>query len=135
MFKALDVPKLVKKVRVLADLRASMFLNDAEITDLLQDAFTFLHAELVEAHEGYFTAQTEPAEPTNKNELVFPNDLYKVRLVEKYESDSCSYPLSEKTLREVTGVSGLYYDYAYSEPIPYGYVIFTEAPNLSLIHI
>ena len=110
MFASLDIPALISKTRLLSDKRGSTFVTDAEVTNLLQDAFDMLHAELVEAHEGYFTAQTEPAEPTNKNELVFPADLYKVRLVEKYESDSCSYPLRERTLREVSGISGAYVD-------------------------
>ena len=131
MFASLNVPKLTSKVRLLSDKRGSMFVNDAEISSLMQDAFDMLHAELVEAHEGYFTAQTEPAEPTNKNEIVFPDDFYKVRLVEEYESDSCHYPLSEKALREVSGIEGNYFDYStYSSSHPYGYVIFSDRIRL-----
>ena len=88
MFVNLNVPNLITKVRLLSDKRGSDFANDTEITGLLQDTFDQLHAELVEANEGYFTGQTSPAEPTNGNELIFPADLYKVRLVEKWESDS-----------------------------------------------
>ena len=131
MFASLQIPALISKVRLLSDKRGSNFVNDDEITTLLQDAFDMLHAELVEAHEGYFTAQTEPATPTNKNEIVYPDDLYKVRLVEKFESDTCHYPLSEKALREVSGISGAYYDYStYSSSLPYGYVLFSDRLRL-----
>ena len=131
MFTSLDIPKLVEKTRLLSDKRGSDFMNDDEITSLLQDTFEQIHAELVEANEGFFIAQTEPAPPVNKNEIVLPNDLYKIRLVEKYESDTCFYPIRQKSLRELSGISGSYFDYSsYSSSVPAGYAIFSDRIRL-----
>ena len=127
MFASLSVSALITRARTLSDKRGSQFMNDTEIEALIQDSFDMLFMELVEAREGYFTTQTEPAIPTNKNQIAFPADLYKVRLVEKAEGDNCNYPLRERTLREVSGVTGAYFDYSsYSSTIPFGYVIFNN---------
>ena len=120
MFASLNLPKLINKVRLLSDKRGSQFVTDQEITDLLGDSFDLLYLKLIDLNEGYYTKQTEELSPTNGNELQLPLDMYKLRLVKNV---SCDRVLPEKTLREVEGINGNWYDWL-SVSSQYGYVLF-----------
>lgn len=123
MFASLDVPKMLKRTRFLSDKRNSGFASDDEIEEQLQDAFDMLYLELVEQNEGYFLEQTDIL-PTNQNEIVFPHDFYKLRLLEKVTGNS-RFPIYEKTLAEVSRVSNPIV-YEWVSPVPYGFVMFQD---------
>ena len=124
MFASLDIPAMTAKVRLLADKRDSDFVNDDEIKTLMQDSFDLLFMELVEANENYFLKQTT-LKPVNKNEILFPDDLYKLRAVEKVEGN-IEYIVYEKSIEEVSGVDNPLV-VGYSTPLPFGYVLFPNS--------
>ena len=128
MFASLNVPELITKVRLLSDKRGSNFVNDAEITSLLEDSFNMLFMELVRQDEGYYLKQSEPITPQDDN-IAFPNDLFKIKLLERL-SGSYTYPVYQKTLAEVSGVDSPYFDYSYDLPVPFGYVVFADKLQL-----
>ena len=127
MFVSLNIPTMTAKVRLLSDQRNSNFTTDEEIKSLMQDVFEQLFNELTLLNEGYFLKQAD-IKPTNKNEIVFPNDLYKVQLLERIDGD-VTYPIYEKTLQEVSGVSAPLI-YGYIAPNPYGYILFQDRLKL-----
>ena len=124
MFKSLDLPTIITKTRLLADKRGSNFVNDAEVESLVKDSFDMLFLNLIQANESYYLKETEPAYPTNKNELMFPDDLYKVRMLKR--QDGFSHAVKEVTLQEVASLDSSYWNARWNIPTAYGYVMFPD---------
>ena len=120
MFTSLSTSNLISKVRLLADIRGSNFVNDAEILTILTDTFQSLYNQILMANQGYFLKETESMSPVNSNLIMFPTDFYKLRMVERTD---CEYPVYEKTLYEVSGLDDPYY---YTKEGFVAYVLFPD---------
>ena len=126
MVELLNVPTLVARVRSLSDLNESQFKTDVEITDLIKDAFDELACGLVERNEGYYLKRTELLEPTNKNQIMYPADLYKVKLLEQSFGGDHFELIPQKTLAELSGISSFTLYYGYYGPRAFGYTNFED---------
>ena len=126
MLELLDVDRLIARVRSLSDIKASGFNTDAEIRELLKESLDELVCSLVERNEGYFLKRTEDLTPTNKNQIMYPADLYKVRLLEQSFGGDHYEPVPLKTLAELSGISSYTLFYGYYGPRVYGYSNFED---------
>ena len=127
MFKALNIPALTEKARLLSNTKGSTFVTDDEVKSLLQDAFDQLFNHLVKTQQNYYLKESPAIIPVNKSEIMFPDDMYKLRSVQRVE---LSLPIYEKTLNEVahwnnTGFNWSYYTHHhYSQYV--GFVMFPD---------
>ncbi len=128
MFKSLNLDKIRTYARVLADKRGTDFLNDDEINSLIEDSFDMLFLKLVQRNEAYYLKESEDMRTTNKNEIIFPDDLYKLRMVKR--QDGFSHPVKEVTLQEVANLDSSYWDAYWNIPTAYGYVMFPDKIKL-----
>ena len=128
MFKSLNIEKIRNSARLLADKRGSNFVNDSEIDSLIQDSFDMLFLKLIQHNESYYLKESEDMQTTNQNELVFPDDLYKLRMVKR--QDGFSHPVKEVTLQEVANLDSSYWDSYWNIPTAYGYVMFPDRLKL-----
>ena len=123
MFASLNLTTLTNKVRLLSDKRASNFVNDEEIQGLLADSFDMLFMKIADLDENYFLKTSDILDAQN-GEIALPQDLYQLRLLERVSGDY-SFPIYQKTLAEVSGISNPYWNYS-GEAVPYGFVLFSD---------
>ena len=125
MFVSLNIPKMTQRVRQLSDIRGSQFQTDAEIQDLLEDSFDQLYMSIAELDENYFLKQAENQVATD-DVIVFPSDFYKIKLLERGNGGDYYHPIYQKTLAELSGIESPYFDWSYSEAVPYGFALFPD---------
>ena len=123
MFKSLDVPKIVKYIRLLSDKRDSDFATDEEITSLAEDQFNLLFMKLVETKAGYYMKESTQLQPIN-GQILFPDDLYKLKVVQR--QDGFNHAVREINIEEASLLDSVYFDTTLSIPTAYGYVLFSD---------
>ena len=127
MLTQINFPELIGKVRSRADLVDSQFQTDDEIKDIIEDSFSELYNEILRLKAGFFLKEVDDLQPVEKNKIIFPDDLYKIRLLEQKYSENHYRPIKRRTLEEVSGISGVYFDSnELIYPTVYGYVNFDD---------
>ena len=130
MLRSIDLPSLIKEIKSLSDQKGSEFQNNEEITNRIDDVFSELYNGLIELNEGFFLETSEVLTPENRNELPFPANFYKLKLLNQYIDEENKIPIQRRSLREVSQYSGNIYYYENYYPCAYGYVLFSKMLKL-----
>ena len=77
----LNEERIIRKIRFLSDQRNSDFVSDDEIRDFIQAGFNDIYYEIVDKDEDWFIKNIKIS-PEEKNKFLFPNDFYKIRLIQ-----------------------------------------------------
>ena len=124
MLRPLNIPRLVERIRKLADVQDSQFFTDDYIKEELQSQFEDLYDTIVRLNQGYFTEEADDLEVVEGNKVYYPEGLYKIRLLEqKFDADTY-LPIYEKSLREVSAIGGNYWNAWSYGPSTFGYIPF-----------
>jgi hypothetical protein len=78
MARAVSLQSIVDKARILADMKSSNFISNAEALALVNDCFCELYDELVGSYEDYYSATETLTLTTGTNEYDLPDDFYKM---------------------------------------------------------
>ena len=128
MLLQIDIPSATARIRKLANLRSSRFLEDEEIFPEIESSALELYNSIGNLRTGYFLEEIDDLEVTNKNEIILPQNFYKLRLLEQKFDYDLYRPLMRKGLEEVSGVSGQYFHEQW--PSVYGYVLYADRIKL-----
>ena len=119
----IDVPANIARIRILSDLKDSQYQTDADIENMMNEVKDELVGSLVEKHQNFFLKRVDIVPEGNK--LLFPADLYKVSLLEQVYGNNNYRPIYQKTVEEVSEITGVYYFDEYYPGI-FGYVLFPD---------
>ena len=120
----LNIPDIIAKARVRADLRDSNFLNDDEFKTLVQEAFEELYSDILDLKSGLYLTQIDELTPADNGRITLPEDFFKIRLLEQQYA-SGYIPLRQKSLAEASRLSGEFFHY-YGGAVASGYVLFDK---------
>ena len=126
MLSQINFTELTQKIRSLSDLVDSEFQTDEDIKDKIEDCFSELYNDILMQKTGFFLKEVDDLEVVEENKIVFPTDLYKIRLLEQKYSDTYYRPLKKRTLEEVSAISAPYFYEDIYYPSIYGYVLFDD---------
>ena len=77
----LNEERIIRKVRFLSDQRNSDFISDDEIRDFIQSGFNDIYYEIIDKDEDWFIEDVEISS-REKNKFYFPDNFYKIRLIQ-----------------------------------------------------
>jgi hypothetical protein len=78
MARSVSLQSIVDKARVLADMKSSAFISNAEALALVNDCYAELYDVLVGSYEDYYTQTSTITLTPSTNEYDLPDDFYKM---------------------------------------------------------
>lgn len=82
MARLVTVADIIQRARILADMRSSNFITDAEALQLFNEAFTDLYDMMVESYQNWFSTTATQLLVPGTASYALPTDFYKMIAVE-----------------------------------------------------
>lgn len=82
MTRSVTLQSIATRARIHADMRASAFVDDSEMLDLINEAYPELYDELVSAYENYYAVTATITIAPGTASYAMPADMYKLLAVD-----------------------------------------------------